>query len=185
MGPRSVSRIFWSRKVPAAASPWVGLAGCSMVAALAPEGVRRHPGSGAFCGKSTHLIPPLFPPYTLSKGHWGFPTWALATGTLPSSGLAMCSLGISLVLGEPPTLASAPGTSHCRSSGLFKGPAPRGGAAPLFIGTCSPVPSSEFLSQSGACSLGPATLVGGHLCHSLSSLPAPAPHPGPCLSSDF
>lgn len=75
-------------------------------------------------------------------------------------------------------VASAPGTSRSRSSGLFKGPAPRGGAAPLFIGTRNPVPSSEFLSQSGACSPGPATLVGGHCCRSLSPLlPRPVQPP--------
>lgn len=73
-----------------------------------------------FGRNSVHFIPPLLPPYPLSKGHWGFPTLCPSTESfmtlekhvvLPSCASADTA----------PEAASAPGISHsCRAQGFLK-----------------------------------------------------------------
>lgn len=105
-------------------------------------------------GMACHFIPSLFPPYPLSKGHRGFPT------VCPSNWDPSQLWKSHMVL---PSCAAAKRVPQSRisfwekarlwSSGLFKGPAVRGGAAPaIYRDREIPVPSSEFLAQSWACS---------------------------------
>lgn len=146
----------WFKRV-SAASPWVG-----------PEATWSFPlGSGspdprgspevpsrlaASVGTALHFIPSLFPAYPLSKGHGGFP--ALCPSNWDPSQLWESHVVL-------PSCASAKRVPQSRisfceksrlwSSGLFKGPAPRGGAAPaIYRDGEIPVPGSEFLTQSGA-----------------------------------
>lgn len=108
----------------------------------------------ASVGTAFHFIPSLFPPYPLSKRHGGFP--ALCPSNWDPSQLWESHVVL-------PSCASAKRVPQSRigfweksrlwSSGLFKGPAPRGGAAPaIYRDREIPVPSSQFLTQSGACS---------------------------------
>lgn len=99
------------------------------------------------CGNSVPFLLAVFPPRGLSKGHWGFPTLC------PSDGDPPCTLWKSPCFRREsaPSISSLE-KSQPGSSGLFKGPALRGGAVPaIYRDRVSLIPSP---AQSWSCPAG-------------------------------